>query len=147
MALWGFSSQLPSLFQQFCPSPYDYSWCLHSCRSYPQFNHFFCAKQDRNFSLSLVKYSIPSLVIFYPAVISFHLIFHPVQVHTLFQTKFLQGFVQQHYREHVLAAGFHKMLVLFTEDFAVNMNLLSNSSGAQRGHNPILTQRTLTSQP
>lgn len=146
MALWGFSSQLPSLLQQFCPSPHDYSQCLHSCRSYPQFNHFFCAKQDRNFSLSLVKYSIPSLVIFYPAVISFHLIFHPVQVHTLFQTKFLQGFVQQHYRNMSWLPVSTKCLSRL-EDFAVNMNLLSNSSGAQRGHDPILTQWTLTSRP
>lgn len=99
----------------------------------------FCAQPDRNFSLPLVKHSIRSLVIFYPAVISSHLIFPPVQVHTSFQMKFPQGFVQQHYRERVLAASFHKMLFLFTEDFAVNMNLLWSSSGAQRGQDPVLT--------
>lgn len=65
--------------------------------------------------------------------------FPPAQVHALFQMKFLQGFVQHHYREHVLAASFLKMLFLFTEDFAVNMKLFSSSSGVQQGQEPVLT--------
>lgn len=124
-----------ALAPQLCPSPLVSPELPVTSSVQP----LFCAQPDRNFSLPLVKHSIRSLVIFYPAVISSHLIFPPVQVHTSFQMKFPQGFVQQHYRERVLAASFHKMLFLFTEDFAVNMNLLWSSSGAQRGQDPVLT--------
>lgn len=117
---------------------------------------FSCAKQVKNFSLPFVKYAVHSPC---QLVHGWHLsiwFFSLAQVHTIFQMKFLQWFVQQNYRQ--ICPGcqlprFQKMLFLFTEEFPLNMNLLSNYLGTQQGYlvssswyKYILNQQTLTYQ-
>lgn len=90
-------------------------------------------------------------VILYLADISFHLIFSPVQVHTLFQMKFLQWFCSRGIRPGCQLPPFQKTFFLFTEGFPVTMDLLSNYLGTQWGYlvssslyKYILNQQSLT---